>query len=839
MLTVGEIRVENLSYGCVTDNCSPELSFSLESDVPDTFLEHAQIRMGEWEKVGIRFQTGIVLGGLSLKPFTEYELQLTAWDNHGAVAEKTSAFRAGRLDLPWEAAWITDLQYHFPRKTSPAPMTFRRQFTIDKKLKSAYVTATALGIYELAINGRKVGNEYFAPGFTSYKKTLQYQFYDVTDYIRECNSITAVVGGGWAVGRFTYESKSRITVPRQAFLLELFLYYEDGTRQKIITDGSWQVTEEGNYLFGDFYDGETYDATVDIERIVWKDADIYKPPFAPRMAVHYGGHVTAHEELAPISSFQAESGEMIYDFGQNLAGVVSIKVNGKHGQKITIRHAETMSGGELYTKSLRTAKQTITYICRDGEQEYSPRLTYMGFRYIGVSGIGREDIKVSAIALYSDFQETGTFSCSDEGVNRLHENVRWGAKSNFVEIPTDCPQRDERQGWTGDAAVFAGTACYNFDMGRFWEKWLRDMRLEQGRGGGIPLVVPRHGSSTPVVATACWGDSCILVPWAEYLARGNTELLRRQYPAMKRFLKAAVRWASLSGPGRYKKRVWKWLFQFGDWCAPEGDIRDWMGKGREIATAYFANSCGIVARVAGILGEKEEQEYYAALREEICAAYFHEFTEGTGRLKREFQTAYVLPLAFGMAKGEVRDEMAAGLSRLVREKDYHLSTGFPGTPHLLFALSDNGYAEDAFALLLQDTCPSWLYGVRAGGTTFWEQWNAITPEGEVREPSLNHYAYGAVGDFLYRRIAGIEAIEGGYRRFAVRPLIGGGICHARGSVKTPYGLAASDWKVEGDDFRLTVRVPVSAVCEVCLPSGRKETVSSGVHSFCEKYQERA
>ena len=459
----------------------------------------------------------------------------------------------------------------------------------------------------------------------------------------------------------------------------------------------------------------------------------------------------------------------------------------------------------------------------------------MGFRYIAVTGIAPEALEVKVRALSSDFEETGSFSCSDERLNRLQSNIRWSGRSNFVDIPTDCPQRDERQGWTGDIAVFASTACYNFNLSRFYEKWLKDMRIEQGRGGGIPTVVPIQGCSTPVVAVACWGDSCILVPWAEYLTRGNTELLRRQYPCMKRYLKAVKFWASLSGFGQ-KKYIWKWLFQFGDWCAPEGYIKDWMAKGKWVATAYFANSCGLMAKIAAVLGETQDVIFYTDLREKICQAFRSILTDGSGNLLKDFQTGYVLPLYFDMEQGENRKTMAANLNRLVAEKDYHLSTGFTGTPYLLFALADNGYVDTAYRVLMQDTCPSWLYCVKMGATTFWEQWNAITPDGKVRDPSMNHYAYGAVGDFLYRRVLGLEPTDGGYRRFRVKPLPGGELTWAQGGTKTPYGQIWVRWEIRNGTFSVTVNVPVSTTCQLVLPSGKEFELHSGVHHINEPFE---
>lgn len=828
MLEIRNIQIDGKADNR-TDHLEPELTFALESDVPGTSLAEASVTVcGQTFDCG-NDQTGFPLKGLALQPFTEYLLEIRVRDNHGQEAAAAASFRTGRLKLPWKASWITDKDYSFGKKQSPVPMTFRKCFPIEKPIRRAYITATAIGIYELKLNGEKVGNSYFAPGFTSYKKNLQYQFYDVTEQLACSNTLIAVVAGGWAVGRFTYENKNKIIAPRQALLLELFIEYTDGTAESIVTDSSWEVTLQGNYRKACLYDGEIYDASAGLEAVSWKHADATRLPFHPEIALE-NSHVICREILHPVSHFENGDGETIYDFGQNFAGVVELELEGRRGQVITVRHAEVLDGDKLYTASLRTAKAELRYICKDGKQVYSPRFTYMGFRYIAVQGIDPELLRVRALALSSDYEETGSFSCSDERLNRLQSNIRWSGRSNFVDIPTDCPQRDERQGWTGDMAVFANTACYNFNLSRFLEKWLLDMRLEQSWGGGIPTVVPIHGCSTPVVATACWGDSCILVPWAEYRARGNLELLQRHYPCMKRYMKAVKFWASLSGFGQ-RKYIWKWLFQFGDWCAPEGYVRDWMAKGKWVATAYYANSCAIMAEIAGLLGETKDAAHYAELRRSICGAFRAVLTDGRGTLKKEFQTGYVLPLYFGMEQGENRETMAANLNRLVAEKGFHLNTGFTGTSYLLFALADNGYVDTAYRVLMQDTCPSWLYCVRMGATTFWEQWNTITPDGKVRDPSMNHYAYGAVGDFLYRRVLGLEPTEGGYRHFRVKPVPGGGITWAQGSVRTPYGEISLRWEQTKDDFRVTLDIPVSTTCTLTLPDGETIEQLSGHHTI--------
>lgn len=848
MFRISEIKVEGMKAGCVTDK-RPNISFSLESDKKGDSLKEAIIKVGNWQ-VTTRDQINNEYMG-EMMPYTEYFIFIRAYSINGEEAEATASFWTGRMLEPWKGKWITDVSYDFGEKESPRPMNFRHSFSLKgQEVKRAWIYATALGIYELQLNGKKVGEDYFAPGFTAYEHQIQYQTYDITKCLSADNEVMVVVGGGWAVGEFNYSRKNRISADRQAFLCEIHVVYENGEHAVWGTDDGWEVTEEGNYRAANWYDGEIYDATVDVKTAMWRRADVTVPRGKPSILAQYGCPVRKHETLSATYVTTTSDGESIYDFGQNFAGVISAELEGKRGQKLVFRHAEILVGQRLYVKSLRTAKATAEYVCVDGKQTYSPKLTYMGFRYVGVKGIAKEDITLSAYVLHSAYEENGEFSCSNALLNQLQSNIRWGGKSNFVDIPTDCPQRDERLGWTGDIAIFASTACYNFDMGRFLDKWLLDLRSEQGKGGGIPMVVPRAGDQWPPMASSCWGDSCILVPWAEYQARGNKRMLRECYPAMKKFLKAARRWAgllSVTPDGRY---IWKMPFHWGDWCSPEGDATIWIRRGKWIATAYFSNSCRIVSKVAEILGEQRDAVYYKKLSRRISEAYRNVFTDGKGTLKKEFQTAYVLPLHFQMTKaqGGEQEKMIENLVKLIEKADYHLSTGFTGTPYLLFALSDYGRADVAYRLLLQDTCPSWLYAVKNGATTIWERWDALRPDGTVNVSELvgkaksdnessggmvsfNHYANGAVGDWLYKRCLGIEAVKGGYKVFRVRPILGGNLTWAKGKVKTPFGEISVYWKVEQGRFGIEIKVPVSTGCILVMPDGIEHKLVSGEHFF--------
>ena len=841
MLEISRLSTENLIENCITDNKNPRFSFVLKSDRQGATLGRALISVNDWTTETAE-QVAVSYGGKPLEPHTDYTVRVIAEDNFGETAEREMTFRTGKLDEGWMAKWITDGSYRFKEKnTSPKPMTFRYGFSFGATVKKVELFSTAVGIYKLFFNETAIGEEYFAPGFTSYKNQLQYQYYDITELAKGGGELTAVVTGGWAVGAYTHKRVNRIYADRQALLCEIRVTFDDGTVEVIGSNKDWQVSTEGQYKFAEFYDGETYDATCDLGKIEWKCATEEKIKWKCNILAQYGAPVRAHEELLPISVTKSGD-EVIYDFGQNFAGVIKANINGKQGQKITFHHAEILQNGRLFTDALRSAKATVTYICKDGEQIYSPMFTYMGFRYVSVSGIDEENIELSAIALYSDMESTGSFNCSDERLNRLQSNIVWSAKSNFIDIPTDCPQRDERMGWTGDIAFFSPTACFNFDMSRFLDKWLLDMREEQGRLGGIPVIIP-HVPVPGVFETTVkmpidfWGDSCILVPWAEYRARGDISLLKRMYPTMKKYIRACKFLAEFLSFGS-NRRIWS-FHHYGDWCAPEGNWKSWMARGKWTATACIVNSANILSQIAGLLGEKEDFAYYKKLSEEFAEGYRRIFTDGCGRLKEEFQTAYVLPLHFGVFCGEEKKNAAKNLLELVKKSDYHVGTGFPGTPYVLFALADNGYVDEAYRMLLNEGCPSWLYEVKAGATTIWERWDAIGEDGTFHNKdendcmvSFNHYSHGAVGNFLYSRVAGIEPIEGGYKRFKFAPVIGGDLSYACATLDTPYGEIKASWHKNKGETIYNITVPFGTECYFKIGNSYR-ILYSGEYTFSE------
>ena len=849
MLSIRKLTVERLEAGCVTDEKKPGFSFSVDSDRQGAQVKSALLTVNGWHAAMTPGEKTLYAGP-ALKPFTQYEATLQVTDDAGEEAQAALTFETGRMDTPWTAQWISDPTYIFKDQgVSPRPMVFRKALTVEKPLKKATVYATAMGIYALEIDGQPVGSQYFAPGFTSYPTHLQYQTYDVTGMMKESSVLTATVAGGWAVGSFVFTRKNRYAADRQALLAEIRLEYEDGEIQTIGTDNTWQVTEDGPVKMADLYDGETYDATVSLDSVSWKPAAVEEMRVHPKIEAQYGLPVTAHEALEPVSVTERGE-EIIYDFGQNCAGIVCMTVNASQGQKVTVRHAEILNpDGSLNTAFLRTAKATLTYTCREGEQTYAPRFTYMGFRYISVTGITQDNIQVRLIPLYSDVMEGGGFTCSDERLNQLQRNILWGARSNFVDIPTDCPQRDERMGWTGDIAVFGPTACFNFDMVRFLEKWLKDMRAEQNKGGGIPNTVPVHlygfPATMPRMAIDWWGDASVLVPWALYQATGDKKFLEENYEMMKKYVKACRFWAGF-GVGKYRY-IWHTpaTFHFGDWVAPDvPKMQQWQARSRWTATASLFNTSHLLSQIAAILGNEADEQKYAQLAGKVKDAYISVFTDGQGKLKQEFQTAYVLPLQFHMF-GDKQKAAAQNLKELVQKNDFCIGTGFPGTPYILFALADNGQQDAAFSMLMNEKCPSWLYEVKAGATTIWERWDGLDENGQCpigndgtdAMISYNHYASGAVGDFLYRRVAGLEPTEPGYRKFRVKPMIGGGLTCASAFTETPFGKAAASWKKEDGMLTIDVTVPVGAECEVILPDGERATFRSGTHQMRCKVNE--
>ena len=730
------------------------------------------------------------------------------------------------------AKWISSGRVN-EKACSLPPETYQKTFHLDGLPAQAKLTVTALGIYEAYLNGKKVGEDFFTPGYTNYKSHIQVQEYDVLPLLKAGENVLEVtVANGWYLGRIG----NQFNVYGNCRALLAGLTFDGAV---IPTDESWRVTLDGPVRFADFYDGETIDLRKKERQ--YFPVQLYAGK-TPKLIPHFGTFVRAQEALVPVGSRQGARGT-IYDFGQNFAGVVRLKVRAKEGTCITVRHAEILMDGKLFNENYRTAKAALTLIAREGENEFFPTFTYMGFRYAEISGDKPiEVLSVEGVVYSSEMRHIGSFACSDERLNRLQSCLVWNLKSNFVEIPTDCPQRDERLGWTGETCTFSRTACFNYDISTFMNKWLFDLYSHQV-DGAVPSAAPSTGMYDPSpqkpIPLMMWGDSAVVVPWMLYLAYGDRAKLNEHYPHMKAYALSEKREAERHGKG-LKQYLWdKNKYQFGDWACFGKTWYTWNRRGKHLATLWYYNSVNLVKEAARTLGYSEDEKAFSELAANIQRAFLKAYLRSDGSFRHaHFMSMYVDALYFGILPERERALAAKQLAELVVKNDYRVMTGFPGTPYLLFALADNGYPELAFKVLLNERCPGWLHMVKHGATTLWERWDAIEEDGSFFHGgagmvSFNHYAYGTVGDFFYRRILGLETIEAGYRTFLVRPVCGP-LTEAKGELQTAFGTICVAWKKEGGKFRLSVTVPASCAATIVMPSGTEHPVSSGDYTFEEE-----
>ncbi|MFC5847220.1 family 78 glycoside hydrolase catalytic domain [Deinococcus petrolearius] len=744
----------------------------------------------------------------------------------------------------WSAAFVTPDRDEDTARPQPSPL-LRREFDVRGPVRRARLYLSALGVYEARLNGRRVGDDVLAPGWTSYHHRLRYQTVDVTALLREGrNALGASLGDGWYRGRLGFGGGRRnIYGDRLALLAQLEITYADGAVERVVTDGSWRAST-GAILAADLYDGETCDAR--LEPGGWSEAGFDDAGWwavrevggpRPALVAPDGPPVRRIETLRPVSITGSPSGKTLVDFGQNLVGWVRFTVRGEAGHTVTLRHAEVLEHGELGTRPLRFAAATDRYTLRGGGPEtWEPTFTFHGFRYVEVGDwpgeLTPEDLV--AVVVHSDLKRTGWFECSDELVNRLHGNVVWGMRGNFLDLPTDCPQRDERLGWTGDIQVFSPTASFLYDVNGFLASWLADLAADQREDGAVPAVIPQVLPET--LPAAAWGDAATVVPWVLYRRYGDTRVLERQYGSMKA-------WVEYVRARAGETLLWDQDFQFGDWLDPAAPPTN-PAAGRTlpgvVATAYFARSAELVSQAARVLGNTGDAQAYAALAAQVRAAFVREYVTPNGRVLSDSSTAYALALEFALLPGEAeRDRAARRLRELVRESGYHISTGFAGTPLICDALTHAGEVDAAYQLLFQRGCPSWLYPVTMGATTVWERWDSMLPDGSINPgemTSFNHYALGAVADWLHRSVAGLAPAEPGYRRLTVRPRPGGGLTHARARHDTPYGPAEVGWRVEAGQIEVEVVIAPNTAADVTLPgSGERHAVGSGRHRWVYPY----
>jgi len=857
MLKLKTLTCEYREFLLGTDHSRPRFSWKITSDRNHTMQEFYQIQVSLSEK---RFDNPLIWDtgkykseqsihisytGPDLKPKTRYYYRVRVWDNYGCESEWSSFhwFETGLMSSDnWQAKWITPDPNFFELDSKPITV-FRKPFMIEKKVLSARIYATSAGIYDLYLNNQKIGDDLFAPGWSSYKHRHQYQTYDITDMISAGEFVIgAMVADGWYKGELTWLSKRNIYGKERALLLQLHIVFEDGTEEVVVTDSTWKAST-GPILLSEFYEGETYDARLEIrdylneDNSVWKKATICDLPFNQLVAQeNWPTKVT--EIITPIAVINTPNGETVLDMGQNMVGRVRMNVNIPSGEKVVLYHAEVLDKeGNFYTGNLRKAKQKVEYISNgNGPVSYAAHFTFQGFRYVKVEGIdtlSEQELLNSFVGevIHTDMPRTGFFESSNELVNKLYNNILWGQRGNFVDVPTDCPQRDERLGWTGDAQIFIRTAAYNYQVAPFFTKWVRDLKSDQTANGTVPFVIPdvledyisgMWGDYN--YTSSAWGDAVTICPWTIYRTFGDERLLEEQYESMKTW----VDYIRAQGANPY---LWNTGFHFGDWLALDAEEDSYFGATPEqlVATAYYAYSTRIVRDAAQVLHIEEDVRKYDQLLSGIIQEFERTFISTDGKMKANTQTAHILPLVFNLIGGKVREQVAADLNQLIKENNYHLSTGFVGTPYLCIALSENGYHETAIRLLLQESYPSWLFSVIQGATTIWEHWDGIKQDGSFWSDdmnSYNHYAYGAIGEWLYRYVAGIDLEEAGYRKIKIQPHISDyGLSSAKASLESPYGTILCSWERKEEITNINVEIPVNSKAEILLKDISKDKLT--------------
>ncbi len=747
-----------------------------------------------------------------------------------------------------DAIWITS-----PRDTGVAASTFQKEFSLaaGKSVKKATLCISAMGVYKTALNGVRIDRGVLAPGWTAYKDRIQYATIDVTGKLEKKNTLTVGVGQGWAVGYIGHVDTNHWYADHTSLIAWLDVLYTDGTKACVATDESWDVYNN-EVTFTEIYHGETVDKTLPIKKLGKAVRSVVKSKLIPQV----GEDITEQERLSPISYFVTPKGERVIDFGQNMTGYVELKIKAPRGSRIVLHHAEVLDkDGNFYTDNYRLARNEITYICSGDEDSFKPSYTFQGYRYIQLVEYPFDEVELDnfrSVAVNSDIKRTGRYRCGNEKINQLYHNIIWGQKSNYLDVPTDCPQRNERLGWTGDAQVFCRTAAINFDVEKFFEKWLGDVAIEQAKENGAVRGVIPVAQPHPTRISAAWGDAATIIPWQLYEAYGSKKLLKKSLPMMK----AWVDYLRGFGPEEY---LWLGGYHYGDWLAMDAGEDSYVGATSNdlIASAFFAYSCELVVRAGDVLGEDVEE--YRALYKKVRAAFREYFMEN-GMPKQELpfteislpgrtkvidtvrkgvtQTGISLILHFGLCEESERAALAAKLVELIRENGNRMTTGFVGTPYLLHVLSDHGYTDVAYTLLFQEKNPSWLYSVCHGATTMWEHWNSLKEDGSFWSTdmnSFNHYAYGAVFDWIFGVSSGIKPMASApaYREVRIAPHPDKRLGFADASIDTRNGTVRSYWYYKDDVVYYEFEIPTGVTAHVTLPSGKAYTLAGGSHRFAE------
>lgn len=832
---------------------SPRLSWRLA----DTSSSHVVYEVTMQDAAGERAAARVESGEQVLVPWPFRPLhsrERVTVQVRAELADGSQSDWSDPLEIETGLLASEDVKAHFISPESlggldDGAVVLGRSLSLSGEVKEARLYITAHGTFDAWIGEQRVGDHLLDPGWTAYRSRLRYRTFDVTAHLQgsSADRLCVGLGNGWYRGQLTWNLTRDHYGDRLALWAQLEILYSDGRRETVITDESWSAGTTG-VLADDLYDGQKTDTrkpmpphaefTSSVEAL---DED------TSRLIAPMGPPVREVATVPAQEVFRSPSGAQLVDFGQNVVGWVRLRVRGEEGQEVIVRHAEVLEDGELGVRPLRDAKATDSYILAGGEQVLEPRYTFHGFRYAEVTGTELAPQDLEAVVVSSDLKSTGSFECSEPDVNRLHDNVIWGMRGNFVDVPTDCPQRDERLGWTGDIQVFAPTASFLFDVRGFLGSWLRDLAVEQRPDGGVPFVVPdvvyehvggpRPGDD-PHSPPAGWADAAVHVPWTLYERYGDIGVLERQYESMQAWVEKA---RDLAG----ESLLWDTGFQFGDWLDPDTPPEN-AGAAKAdsavVATAYLQRSAHLMSRTAEVLGRHDDRAAYAELAEAVKEAFQKAYVAPDGVVRSDCQTVYALALMWDLlAEKSQREGAAKRLSALVEEAGHHVSTGFLGTPLILDALCEIERPDLAHSMLLTRTCPSWLYSVSMGATTIWERWDSMLPDGSINPgdmTSFNHYAYGAVADWLHRSVAGLAPAAPGYREITVRPLVTGQLSHAAACFESPYGLIEVSWKLQEGEFVLELTVPPGVTAHLDLPVEAEypESLTPGSHRVAGKWR---
>jgi alpha-L-rhamnosidase len=846
-VSVDGLLCENRTNPLGMDVKQPRFSWQISAAKRSEMQTAYRIEVSEKANFsGHVWDSGIVLSdssvfitykGKPLQSGKKYFWHVKVWDNAGKASGWSPAawWQTALFEQSdWQAKWITP-GYVEDTINRPSPL-MRKQFALNKKIRSAVAYITAHGLYEAQINGQRIGDAYLTPGWTSYKNRLQYQTYDVTNLLKEgSNAVGVMLGNGWYRGIIGFADHKNVYGKDIALLFQMQITYTDGSTEMVNSDGSWK-SSTGDIRYEEIYNGETIDhrlstpgwAQPGFNDSQWSSVQVQDYPKNTLIAT-YNEMIKKHETFKPVHIFKTPKNEQVIDFGQNLVGWVVLKVKGKAGDKLTVSHAEVLDKlGNFYTENLRNAKAQDTYILKGGEEEiFEPHFTFHGFQFIRIEGYPGDIVKpedVTAVALYSDMAPTGTFTTSNPLINQLQHNIQWGQKGNFLDVPTDCPQRDERLGWTGDAQVFSRTATFNMNVNDFFAKWLKDVAADQSPAGAVPWVIPNCLGFTQ--SSTGWADVSTVIPWNMYLAYGDKRILHDQYASMKAWVDYMQH--------ESKNDLWQSGQSFGDWLFysvdDDTDGSSAITDKYFIAQCFYAYSTQLLINAAGVLGKQEDVTNYTALLKRIKDAFYKEYVTPNGRLVSGTQTAYTLALNFDMLPEAQRYQAARRLVENIHAYNNHLTTGFLGTPYLCHVLTRFGHDNMAYRLLLNETYPSWLYPVKMGATTIWERWDGIRPDKTFEAASMNsfnHYSYGAIGDWMYRVMAGMDTYSDGpgYKHIRIMPHPGGGFTNATASLKTYYGNLTSGWEVKDGKTYYNIEIPANTKADIFLPATQATDIS--------------